>query len=642
MNEEEKPVGQESLERLQKRLYRQGEEFGERKARPELYTRTGRVTEEWSTIEEKTEETKKFFPKRKIPLLTLFLVISGVAAIAIAGFTTWYILYGGAGSISVKDVVIKIDAPQEVAGGDLVRWEVNVINGTNRELEIADLIFYYPGGSRPVLEEDRTTLRKRIALGKIPAHERVTRIFEAFIFGEEKSRSSARAILEYRISGSNVILANESAAEILVTKAPLTVSIKAPPDINSGDDITLEVEIISQAKDILDEAVLEITYPEGFSFRSADPFASLGNNRWVLGNIKPNEKRRILIRGLLSAPDLEDRHFRVEVGKLQDNRIAVLYGGSIITVTLERPFLDFSFVKGETGDVLKPRAFGGIEIKWKNNLPVAVQNAILRVHIEGKGLEEASLLVDRGFYRGTDKTLIWNASSYPAFAFVEPGEEGSVRFQFRVPSSFSMQSSADAHVALTLQGTFEALDRPPGYEDIDISTSREYELKVATDLQLVRKGLYYFDPLPGLGPLPPKVGQETVYTITWTLLNTTNEVKNLKIESVLPAYMVWKGVVVPSDGSLVYDQISGKIIWNVGSLPAGAGTIHPSKEVYFQVGFTPVPADVGRIPIIVAEAVVSAEDGFTGIALRDSEPAQTIDLSDTDPNFRRGQGVITQ
>lgn len=643
MNENDQQISDESLKKLQKRLYKQGEEFTERASRPELHIRSGRVPTEWSH-EDQTEESKqkKIIPRRKISLLALFLVVSGIAAFGIVAFTVWYVIYGGGGSISVKGIEIKIESSTEAAGGDLMRWDVTVSNTTSRDLEIADLIFRYPDDSRPVLEEDRALLRKRIELGKIPAGESTTRTFEAFIFGEEGSRKQASAILEYRISGSNVILSNESIAEVLVTKAPLTVSIKAPRDVNSGDEISLEVEIISQAKDILDEAVLEVTYPEGFSFQNAKPAASFGNNRWVLGNIRPNEKRRIIVQGVLTAPDLEERFFRAEVGKLENNRISVLYGGSLATITLERPFLDFSFIVGESRNIIRPNGFGGVEIKWKNNLPVAVQNAILRVRIEGRGIDESSILVEKGFYRGTDKTVIWNASSYPAFSFVEPGEEGVVRFQFNVPGSFSMQSPADANITVKFTGTFEALDRPPGFSDIDISTTREHELRVVTNMQVVRKGLYYVDSLPGSGPLPPKVGQETVYTISWVLINSTNEVKNVKVEAALPAYMVWKGVVDPPDSRLVYNDLSGKITWNLDSIPAGTGMIYPSKEVRFQVGFTPVPGDVGRTPIIVSEVVAEGEDSFTQVRIRDTEPAQTIDLRGSDPKFKRGQGVIVQ
>ena len=50
---------------------------------------------------------------------------------------------------------------------------------------------------------------------------------------------------------------------------------------------------------MLEGAVLVMQYPEGFSLRTADPFPSFGDTRWVLGDIERGKTIRILIQNSL-------------------------------------------------------------------------------------------------------------------------------------------------------------------------------------------------------------------------------------------------------------------------------------------------------------------------------------------------------
>lgn len=616
-----------SLERLRKRIYGRSESYGkERIERPELAPLHDQAPGDWQKIEEEEMIKKKKHPSKKMSYLILFLIGSGVLAIITMSIAAWVILSGG-GGVSLEKAKVVIDAPREIAGGDFVVWSVHVRNETKSDLEVADLIFEYPDGARPVTEEDRKTLRRRISLGRIVPGEEITKTFEAFLFGEEDSVKVARASLEYRAAGSNVILANETQSETKVTQSPLTVFVKSVEHINSGDQLELAVEILSEADDTLENATLIMQYPEGFSFTAADPFPSFGDNKWVLGAIKRGESIKITIRGALSGDELENKLFRAEIGQEEKNVLTILYGVDTASVTVAQAFLDFSYIVNDaTPKVLAPNSFVDAQVRWKNNLSVPVENALFRLRFEGEGYNEATVDVPNGFYRGTDQTITWNASSYAPFAFLEPGEEGVFNFRFRVPQSFSIHSLSDSNFFVRFDGTFEALQKPPGFENIDIATTKQYEIKISTDLQLSRKAMYYDPLLPGLGPLPPEVGHETAYTIVWSLVNSSNDIHGLKVKASLPSYMIWKGVLEPQGSTVAYDSVSGGITWSIDVLPQGTGIIRPVREVRFQVGIIPSAVDIGDRPIILSEVTADGVDDFADIAIRRVAPAQNTEL----------------
>ena len=634
-NNEEGP-----LDKLKKRLYRRDEEFKERGGEPKLREYSEHAPKSWpvDVSEEEIEEQvsgqrRKARSKMLAAVLIgfLFLLVSGAAA-------TWYLLAGFRGA-SPQDMVLVIEGPEELPGGDLAEWKIFIENRSDKALELADLVFKYPDGSRPFDQggQPMSILRDRRSLGKIAPNSRTEERFRAFIYGGKDAIVQAAVSLEYRFEGSNVILVRDETLDTKITRAPVVVSVSVPEALNSGDRFELKVEFVSEAKDIIKVSELEMGYPENFTFIEASPNPSGKNSRWAIGDLKPGERRTISISGSLNSQEFSEETFRAAL-VVFDGEDRMVFGSDFATITLARQYLDISFQL--TGDrVLKPGTSASIDIFWKNNLPVAVENAILKVGVTGRGLDPRTLRTENGSYVAADNAMRWSPASYQPFSFIEPGEEGILRLNFSVPRSFDIQSSSDTNFNINLKGNFDVPKRPLGFENVDIAGERDLDIKVETDMQFVGEGLYHFPALPGSGPLPPKVGKETVYTVIWSLVNTTNDVRNGVVSATLPQYMIWKGLVSPSDSKIIYNNLTGKIEWKFELLPAGTGIIRPAGEVMFQVGFIPSAPDIEKSPVIISEAVAVGIDDFTGTEIRDSESALTIDLRN-DPQFNSGDGQV--
>lgn len=631
-----------SLEKLKKRLYRRGEGFEERGKEPGLREYVPHAQKSWPVeisdeeIEEVISQTEKH-SRRKV----FIIVISAFLFLALLGAAAFWYLFGGFGGISPKDIVLTIEGPEEIQGGDLAEWKIFIENNSDRPLEFADFVFKYPDGSRPFSDGGVTpgVLRLRKDLGRVAPNSRLEERFRAFVFGEENASIEAAAALEYRFEDSNVILARDEKFVTKITRSPVVVSISAPQSLNSGDQFELKVEYISEAKDTLDGVVLEMEYPDNFVFIKASPRPSEGNSAWAVGDLKPGERRTVRITGILNSQEHAEETFRAYLGVFEGaNRM--VFGSDATTIFLARQFLDLSFrVSGKDGQVFKPGEGAGIDIIWKNNLPVAVENAVLKIAVTGNGFDPRTLRSEGGSFVALENAMRWGPVSNPAFAFVEPGEEGVLRLSFNVPKFFDIRSAADSNFGVKLAGSFSVPTNPLGFEGVDISGERTIDLKIETNMQIVREGYYYFSTLPGSGPLPPKVGRETIYTIVWSMVNSSNDIKKAVVSAILPQYMTWVGAVSPSDAKITYNKLNGKIEWSLELLRAGTGILRQAEEVAFQVGFTPAVPDIDHSPVILSEVTAIGVDDFTGTEISDKEPALTTDLRG-DPKFKPGDSQV--
>ena len=162
---------------------------------------------------------------------------------------------------------------------------------------------------------------------------------------------------------------------------------------------------------------------------------------------------------------------------------------------------------------------------------------------------------------------------------------------------------------------------------------------MSSKLQVVSRALYTNSVIPNSGPLPPKVGKETTYTIFWSLANMANDVENSIVKSSLPPYIDFKNVIMPADADISFNKASNEIIWKVGRIPAGIGFLRPAMQVAFQIGLTPSQNQADTAPAILNAAEISGRDTFTDQILSSSDGQISTDLPD-DPNIGFSQKKV--
>ncbi len=514
--------------------------------------------------------------------------------------------------ISGRNIDITILAPDRLEGGEKMVWEVLVRNRNARALQNVELNFMYPPGAKPFAAEGKS-LREKKELGKIGSEEIVKASFEAILFGYEGEDKEARVELEYQPENSSAILAEERRFTTRIVRSPIGVSLEMPQELQPGQEFEIKINYTSNARGSLDNVLIRLEQLDGFSYKSSSlPPEDGAGTLWRVGKLNPGDRGTVTVRGTLTARDQEQRSFNasVVVSEGEDFRV---YGGSSYTVTLRRPFLEVALSSGAAREraAARPGEAVAAEVKFKNNFSAPLQNVSVEVRITGTGIDERKIRAAGGDFRGASKSLVWNASSQAVLQELTPGEEGVFSFELAFLNPPPLRASTDKNFSAKLEARIFPEHIPAGLGGQDVLGESTLEIKLASDIQLARRVLYYSAVLPNSGPLPPKVGEETTFAVVWSLTNSTNDVSGLVLKAALPPYMTWKNAVFPNRAKVSFNKSTGEVTWEVGQLKAGTGFVRQAEEAAFQVGLVAGADLVGNGPELVGEVTASGTDTFT-------------------------------
>lgn len=591
------------LEKLKERLYKKEETFKERRKRTKIRQETPEeLPSSWQP-----EEKEKKMPKSMKNILIASVIVFSL--ILFAGIL--YFALSGTNIISSRNIDIEIKGPSSIEGGKLATLSVFIENKNKTAIEMADLIFEFPENTFSSYGDSLS--RQRVSIGKINPGETVKKITEAAFFGLGEEEKIINITLEYRLADSNAIFAKEDDYTLKLSTPSFGLSVSLPKEINSRQEITLKIEAVSNSETTAKNLSLQVNYPAGFQFISADPKPASGNNIWSVGDIAPLQKKEIAIKGFVEGQDLEEKAFSASVGVLGDNGVLRPFGTAVEIAVIKKAPLNLSiFIDGQ--DVEKNIAQPGdqlrVDLQWLNNLTTNIRDAKIELEIKGRAQNEQSISVSQGFYRTFDKKIIWNTSSMPELASIDIGETGRAQFNFSVKDSLSLVSLNDKNFSIILDARISGIGTSEQFENQEILTAVSKEIKIASNLQLTTIALYYAGPFKNSGPLPPKAGEETTYTIVWSLGGNSNNFSNAKMTAFLPSYIRWLNVVSPSGADIKFNERDGAIVWNIGNIPAGTGTVLASKEIAFQVGLIPSLSQIGSSPILVDKLEAEADDNF--------------------------------
>ena len=158
------------------------------------------------------------------------------------------------------------------------------------------------------------------------------------------------------------------------------------------------------------------------------------------------------------------------------------------------------------------------------------------------------------------------------------------------------------------------------------------KIKRNSGLQLSSRAGRSVGPFVNTGPMPPRANQESTYTVIWNLTNSTNDVSQAVVRARLPSYVRWLSNVSPSAEKISFDSSRGEIIWQIGSVGRGLGSVLPGREVAFQVVFAASLSQVGISPTLVSDTFLSGLDDFTGENLTFAARELTTRIA-TDPLY---------
>ncbi len=631
------PDDKNKIEDLKKTLYSR-QNFKPDSPVHDLPNKTYEVKDTWTPPIDTIKKTK--WPLGKI--LVWFSFIFFFVAVCIAGF----IYYNGYNTISADNVDIAVTGSPTIDAGRDSTFAVSIDNKNQVDLQDAYLNIEYPDGARKDASQTEPLVQDHISLGNLATGGHLDRTFNAAFFGLEGTQEKIKISVEYHVLGSTNLFARNKDYLFTLGASPVSVVVSHVAEVNSGQDVSFAVTVTSNSTEVLNNLALNAQYPFGFTFKNAVPSASLDNNVWQIGDLAPGENKTIMVSGKIEGQENEDRAFKFNVGinnPIDTHKIATVFYADTETVKIQKPFIGLDLTFDNNNSNPYPVRAGDIvnaTLSYSNNMSTSISDAVIVVKFDGVILDKNNIFSTQGFYQSADNTITWDKRNLPALGFLSPGDKGTVQFSFKtlpysVGASYS-KSSQKINLSTNVNAT-----QVGSSGNISISSGISRSVVVASNIALMANAVYSSGSLNNTGPIPPKVEQNTTYTINWSISNTFNNISNVVVSAVLPSYVKFLNNVSPQNEALTYDPISGEVDWNVGNIKTNTGFTSAPRQVSFQVSILPSLSQVGTIPILMGDSTLKANDTYTNSALTSSADSVTTDIID-DPQFKSGWGVVNR
>ena len=641
-----RPFSFDKLGKLEKGLYaREPVAKGPEGETTEATAPTSDVSSDWNDATAARPPVSKYFKidmrvmKKILWGAGLFFVMSlGIGAV---------IFFGGLNRISTDNVDIAITGPSSIGAGEPLSFGLVMHNQNNIDLEGVTLLVEYPPGTRTADENKSSLLSESEPLGTVATGASIKRDKQAILFGEADSTQHIIVSVEYRVKDSSATYFKEKYYEVLISTAPVRMKIDSVTEATTGNEVEISVEVVSNSTSLVSGLLLKVDYPFGFNFTSAVPSPLYGNNVFVLGDLKPADRRVIRIRGTLTGQEGEDRTFRFNLG-LPDKKDVRAIGTAFLTSTqsivIKKPFV--SAVLSLDGSAADPYAIeaGQLiqgQIAWANNLPSRIIDLEIQAKLIGDSLNRLSVTANQGFYRSLDNVIVWDKTTSGQFSVVEPGENGILSFSLASLPVTSLLYTGLRGNEISIEVSVKARRLSDANVPEDVVSGASQKIRLSSNVGVAGRSLYATGPFQNQGPIPPQADRNTTYTIVWSVTNTLNDLSGVQVSATLPGYVQWLNNVSPSGESITFDPQAHQVLWDVGDVRAGTGFTSSVREASFQVSVVPSLSQLGDKPVLVGPAAITGTDRFSNAEVKSNAKEVTTAVSDVS-QFDSNNGRVTQ
>ncbi len=599
------------LEELEEELYDKETDPGaERRKRQFIVFPSGKnVQTSWGAYAPR----RGIFRHLAIPKATAVVLLG--AFLFLAGAAVFVFVYLGSERREAEVIIASRDL---IEGGESFTLPVTFRNIASVQLEEAELAVTLPPNS---FIRDESGLERpapgRIVrrIGTLVPGEEGKSEFIIRLFGREGEEKEIAVQLLYRPAGLRARFSSQSIKRVTISRVPLVLYWEIPETVSVRQEIPVTLRASSQAQIPFGNLWLRLDYPSGLALVSALPPANTGDTLWNIGTLAPGEEKAIVLKVRFGGAGGETQSLHAGLGAFNElTKEWRPWRESTREVKISAaPFLLESTLEGRREGTVKPGDLMNVAIRYHNRSSVPVKDISIRAALEGDIIDPASLSIgDGGVFDFSSQTIVWGPSGTEALKEVRFDSGGELHFQIKARERPLVRTSADKNLTIKIRTRIEAPRLPQELEGSQLSPDDAVEFKVATIALASGRAVHRTSPIPNSGPLPPRVGEKTTYTVVWEARSFTNEVENARISASLPPNVRWEGIVSPQDAGIRFDQAAGAVQWQIGKIPPGTGVLSPARIGAFQVSVIPSEIDAGKALALVTDPRFSGRDTFTG------------------------------
>lgn len=564
---------------------------------------------------------KTFFRKK-------IVIISGLIAIILIAAIFWFFLSKRPVSTTPvsNNVLVLIKGPTDLTSGNEAEYTITYRNGENADLISVSLEMLYPSGFKfkSATPASTSSSGQYFNLPIVKEGKDGQVVVRGKLSGSSGEDKEIKARLHYRLSNFNSEFAVEESIHTSILPPNLVMDLSGPVDVVNGQDATFTVNLTNVSGQDFDNLAIQLMFPTGFLFTSANPSATKNNNYWKVPKLDTNGTFSLELTGSFTGDPGEDKMVRADLGQIINNNFAPQISSSgtfkIIpsSLALEITSSASGFVK--TGDTIN------YKIKYGNRGTIGLNNLIISVNLQGPSLDISRISASDAIVNSGQ--IIWKAATLSNLSLLAPSQRGEI--------NFSVPVKENPNINIKNQ-VIKALATVSSDEITKATRAADLELKLISKLGLDATAEYVS------GEAPLRVGKSTTFNVTLMLTNTSNDLFDTLVVASMPLpASSWKNVVVPETEKdrLTFDPNSGKIYWRIGNLSAFTGKFSPALKVTFQIVATPSDSNLNKVLKLLENVQATGTDAFVNQTVQSEKISLDTATIDDDVLNLKGTTVV--
>lgn len=597
--------------------------------------------------------------------------------ILIAGLFALY--YQNKTNQQEQEVEFWLQQKEEEIIGESSVFFVFIRNRELKNLENVEAIVNFPNGF--IFESSQPSCSRQLEQGCAWAFDKIKRgelkeiEIRGRFFGAADEVKGFEGWLNFHLAGFTSEFQKKFVASKIL-KPEVFLDWQMPEELSFGQKIKSTISFKNISRGIIEEGEIIIKWPEGFIFQKSKGFLTESGDRieideenrqlkWRFNGLNIETQKELELEGFVKNPVIQEVIVDLEAGVFNQNKF---YSQIKEQKRILVEKFDFAAILEVNNSRESKQNYNWgqtipVNLIYTNHSPLEIKNLILKLKLTGgEYLDFDRLYQSRWYYYQSANTATssafisgkftpffvaennlfqqgeWTEELISVLKEVKPGAEGMITFDLPIKAIFEATKNnySQAEVVLQILVQGKLVEQNASWE----IQGNEIIVPINTDLRLEAIARYYDEehiPL-GAGPLPPQVSKETYFWIFLQVENTTNPVKDILIETKLPAGVVWTGRSKSSQGAIFYQEMDREMSWRISELAAYQGGPHSLVEAGFEIKILPQDSQVGLIIPLTEKIFLSAEDKWTNELI-----SQEINYLDTnlDGDFwGQNKGVI--
>lgn len=605
----------------------------------EIYSDNGKLPD-FTTIKIK---------RKRSPILSFFYFLLFFSFIFIISYVAFNYFKNNRDISSVLELTVS--APAKVSLGEEFFYEINYKNLSNYTLNNINLNITYPENFilLEVYSIDKNENNKKWKIDSLGAKIGGKIKIRGKIINKEGANNLLSVKSDYEISGLSSSFNKDAFGSVSVGSLPFKVNNDYFSTILVGEEYPLKLSLKDFPFDKIDNFVVSFSGPENiFSIKNIEN-KNISSSDLLIEKINENN-----FKISSSSSDIIDLDFKYKISeKLNDQE---KFSWSLKYIDENGKEFVF-FEKEENIEIIKsdlhlslsindsssdfPVNFGdklNYVIKYANKGDKSMKDLVIMVILDSNFLNWNSLK-DLNNGKVSRKTVSWTFKEISNLKELNPGQEGEIKFSIDVADFKKIEFGQNLEIKNYAQFSIGNIsDFQEESERLSDNYSNTIINKINSDLSFKEEVLYFNeDNIPvGSGPLPPVVGEKTSFKYYWTLKNSLHELRDIKIELPLPAYIIWENNFNINAGNINFDPTNNKVIWTLSRWPLGIDKIN----IDFDVSIIPTEAEYNKIIILSSGSNLEAIDVETNSMINKRTEVKTSKLEDDNIAILNNDGRV--